>query len=105
MSVRPEESRCPFSGDEPVVPAQYVTSPGVDPHAAAARLRERGPVHPIDFPAGSADHAYVVVDHASVMRGFGDPDISKTLEAAPAWFREQTVRSSSVPARRRSARQ
>ncbi|NEC15361.1 cytochrome P450 [Streptomyces sp. SID8014] len=96
MSVRPEESRCPFSGDEPVVPAQYVTSPGFDPHAAAARLRERGPVHPIDFPAGSADHAYVVVDHASVMRGFGDPDISKTLEAAPAWFREQTVRSSSV---------
>ncbi|MGW7098706.1 cytochrome P450 family protein [Streptomyces sp. NPDC054838] len=96
MSAPSEESRCPFSGDEPVVPAAYVTCPGADPHPSVARLRDRGPVHPIDFPSGAADPAYVVVDHASVLRAFGDPGISKTLDAAPDWFREQTVQNSSV---------
>ncbi|MEU0743236.1 cytochrome P450 [Streptomyces sp. NPDC006134] len=93
MPGHPEPPAVP---DAPVVPTEFVTCPGADPHTAAARLRERCPVHPVDFPAGAADHAYIVVGHDAVTRAFGDPRISKTLEKAPAWFREQTVSNSSV---------
>ncbi|MEU4114227.1 cytochrome P450 [Kitasatospora sp. NPDC028055] len=88
--ARPDGAVCPFR-----VPTEFVTDPGPNPHPATAELRAQGAVHPIDFPAG-ADGSYVVIDHDSVTRAFGDPRLSKRLDAAPAWFRDQTLQNSSV---------
>lgn len=85
----PEETR-----DSNVVPGGFVTCPGSDPHPATARLRVRGAVHPIDFPTGA--EAYVVVDYDTAMRALSDPRLSKSLDKAPAWFRDQTLENSSV---------
>ncbi|WP_203596455.1 hypothetical protein [Actinomadura bangladeshensis] len=47
-------------------------------HAPAiAELRERGPVHPIDFPRGVT--AFLVVDHEHGRAALSDPRLSKDI--------------------------
>jgi cytochrome P450 len=46
-----------------------------DPYTAYAELRERGPVHPIDFPRGAT--AFLVVDHEHGRAALADPRLSK----------------------------
>lgn len=77
------------------VSADFFTCPGTALHERGARMRALGPVHRIDFPEGAAD-AFVVVDHETVVRAFNDPRLSKRLDNAPPWFREQTLDTSHV---------
>ncbi|MFC1410269.1 cytochrome P450 [Streptacidiphilus sp. N1-12] len=76
------------------VKTELITRPGPDPHTEIAQLRQRCPVHPIDFPAGS--QAYLVVDHETAVRAFNDPRLSKDINNAPDWFRDQAVDNSAV---------
>jgi cytochrome P450 len=48
-----------------------------DPYTAYAELRERGPVHPIDFPRGVT--AFLVVDHEHGRAALSDPRLSKDI--------------------------
>ncbi|MEU5987352.1 cytochrome P450 [Spirillospora sp. NPDC047418] len=48
-----------------------------DPYTAYAELRERGPVHPIDFPRGVT--AFLVVDHEHGRAALSDPRLSKDV--------------------------
>lgn len=69
----------------PVVPTEYITCPGANPHPVNAALRCGGAVHKVDYPAGA--EAFVVVDYESVASGLSDPRLSKRIDKAPAWFR------------------
>ncbi|NKZ06701.1 cytochrome P450 family protein [Actinomadura latina] len=48
-----------------------------DPYTVYAELRERGPVHPIDFPRGAT--AFLVVDHEHGRAALNDPRLSKDV--------------------------
>jgi cytochrome P450 len=48
-----------------------------DPYGPYAELRERGPVHPIDFPRGAT--AFLVVDHEHGRAALADPRLSKDV--------------------------
>jgi cytochrome P450 len=78
----------PVSGD-------FFTHPGTALYERAAELRALAPVHRVGFPDGAGD-AFVVVDHETAVRAFNDPRLSKRLDNAPAWFREQTLGTSKV---------
>lgn len=69
----------------PVVPTEYITCPGANPHPGNAALRCAGAVHKVDYPVGA--DAFVVVDYESVASGLSDPRLSKQIDKAPAWFR------------------
>ena len=77
-----------------LVPQEFVTCPGVNPHPANSALRAAGAVHRIDFPVGA--QAYMVLGHESVASAFTDPRLSKRLENGPAWFSEETLENSAV---------
>ncbi|WP_113699096.1 cytochrome P450 family protein [Nonomuraea lactucae] len=59
------------------LPASFLSAPAfaADPYAGYAALREKGPVHPIDFPPGA--EAFVVVDHEHARSALNDPRLSK----------------------------
>lgn len=86
------------TGDGDRLPPEFFTDP--DPaagatHAANARLRATGcPVHPINYPPGG--EAYVVSDYETALKGFADPRLSKSVDNAPAWFRDLLKDSSPV---------
>ncbi|WP_084957965.1 cytochrome P450 family protein [Thermoactinospora rubra] len=70
------------------LPFEFYFSPefGADPYSAYAGLRDKGPVHPIDFPPGSS--AYLVLDYEYGRSLLGDPRLSKDLGNGPEWFRD-----------------
>jgi cytochrome P450 len=75
------------------LPFEFFLNPlySENPYEVYAGLRERGPVHPIDFPPGS--DAFVVVDHEHGRAALSDPRLSKQMgESAPAWLRKGGVR-------------
>jgi|SRR5450756_1118664 len=76
------------------VRTELITRPGGDPHTEIAELRQRCPVHPIDFPPRS--QAYVVLDHETAIRALNDPRLSKDINNALDWFRDQAVENSAV---------
>ncbi|MGW2933703.1 cytochrome P450 [Streptomyces sp. NPDC001156] len=80
------------------LPPEFFTDPDPAPgatHAANAGLRATGcPVHPINYPPGG--DAYVVADYETALKGFSDPRLSKSVDNAPAWFRDLLKDSSPV---------
>jgi cytochrome P450 len=61
------------------LPAGFLLSPAfaADPYAWYAELRERGPIHRIDFPPGV--DAFLVVDHELARTALNDPRLSKNV--------------------------
>jgi cytochrome P450 len=76
------------------LPAEFVSAPPADPHPGNDKVRADGPVHRVDYPPDS--DAYVVVDYETTLKAFSDRRLSKRLDNAPAWFREQTLENSPV---------
>lgn len=78
------------------ISADYLISPefGTDPYTLNSALRNKGPVHPIDFPPGA--QAFLVVGYEHVRAAFADPRLSKDLSNAPDWFRERMTANSPV---------
>lgn len=81
------------SANDPL-PMEFFNSPPADPYREYAVLRETCPVRRIDHPPGS--DAYVVADYETAFNAFGDPRLSKSVDNAPAWFRDQLKESSPV---------
>ncbi|MFE2756044.1 cytochrome P450 [Actinosynnema sp. NPDC059335] len=77
-----------------VLPPEFFNDPGDDRHGWEAALRADGPVHRIDYPPGA--EAYIVTDYETTLKAFTDPRLSKSVDAAPAWFREQLRDASPV---------
>lgn len=75
-----------------VIPTQFFTQPGPNPHAAAAEYRSRCPVHRIDVPPGA--DAYAVLGNRVVEEALGDSRLSKQVENLPARYRQKAVASS-----------
>ncbi|WP_435878012.1 cytochrome P450 family protein [Streptosporangium canum] len=69
------------------LPVEFVVNPefGRDPYAAYAALREKGPVHPIEFPPGV--DGFLVVDYEHGRRALNDPRLSKNPFEGPEAFR------------------
>ncbi|GAA5060649.1 cytochrome P450 [Thermocatellispora tengchongensis] len=82
MSDDPSPSRQPEK-----LPFEFLLSPAfaADPYSAYAELRERGPVHPIDFPPGTT--SFLVLDYEHGRAALSDPRLSKDPENAPEWYR------------------
>jgi cytochrome P450 len=79
------------------LPAEFLTSPGANPHPANADQRVRCPVQRVDYPSGA--QAYVLLDYRNVSDAFGDPRLSKRLDNTPDWFRDRARENSPVMAR------
>jgi cytochrome P450 len=79
-----------------MIPSGYLISPefAADPYGLNARLRDIGPVHPIDFPPGA--QAFLVVGYEHVRAAFVDPRLSKDLRNGPDWFRRRMTENSPV---------
>ncbi|WP_246268343.1 cytochrome P450 family protein [Nonomuraea typhae] len=69
------------------LPFEFLFTPEFsrDPYAAYDKLRESGPVHPIDFPPGM--NAFLVVDHELGRAALNDPRLSKDISAFGEYFR------------------
>lgn len=82
-----------------MLPSDFFFTPEYsrDPHPLLDRLREKGPVHRIDFPPG--EPAFLVVDHEHVHQALADPRLAKDLDKGPAWFRERVMENSVVLAK------
>lgn len=78
--------------DHEQLPPEFFTEPNPNRHADTARLRSKCPVHQIDHPIGA--EAYIVMDYETVSSMFGDPRLSKSVENAPAWWRDLLKESS-----------
>lgn len=74
-----------------IVPTEFITCPGPNPHPTNSALREAGKVHRVDYPKGA--EAFLVMDYESVSRGLDDPCLTKRLAAAPAWYRERALKN------------
>ncbi|MDP9844764.1 cytochrome P450 family protein [Streptosporangium lutulentum] len=70
------------------LPIEFVFNPefGRDPYAAYATLRDKGPVHAIDFPPGM--DAFLIIGHEHGRPALGDPRLAKDMRHGPALFRE-----------------
>ncbi|MFI6505551.1 cytochrome P450 [Nonomuraea typhae] len=70
------------------LPFEFLFTPEFsrDPYASYDKLRESGPVHPIDFPPGM--NAFLVVDHELGRAALNDPRLSKDISAFGAYFRQ-----------------
>ncbi|GAT65680.1 cytochrome P450 [Planomonospora sphaerica] len=81
------------------LPFEFMLSPefGRDPYTEYGRLRERGPVHAIDFPRGVT--AFVVIDHEHGRQALTDPRLAKGLGHAPGFFQDAVVRGNPALAR------
>jgi cytochrome P450 len=77
-----------------VLPPEFFNAPTTDPHVQNAELRAQCPVRKINHPPGA--EAYVVTDYATCLASFGDPRLSKRVDAAPAWFQDLLKDSSPV---------
>ncbi|MGV9774571.1 cytochrome P450 family protein [Streptosporangium sp. NPDC003464] len=68
------------------LPAEFVFSPEFsrDPHSTYSALRDRGPVHPIDFPPGT--DAFLVVDYEHGRKALNDPRLSMNPARWPELF-------------------
>ena len=84
----PEETvrEISITPSEPL-PPEFFNAPGRDPHGLAAALRAGCPVHKINHPPGA--EAYVVADYDTTLKAFSDPRLSKRVDSAPDWFRDQ----------------
>lgn len=82
--------------DQPL-PPEFFTHPMEDRDAIYLQLREKCPVRAINHPEGA--DAYIVTDYELALSAFGDPRISKSLENAPKWFRDQLYGDSPVQSR------
>ena len=81
------------TGMEPL-PPEFFNAPGKDPHGLAATLRASCPVRKINHPPGA--EAYVVADYDTALAAFTDPRLSKRVDSAPDWFRDQLRDASPV---------
>jgi cytochrome P450 len=79
------------------LPPEFFTHPLPDRNAVYAQLRETCPVRAINHPEGS--DAYIVTDYDLAFDAFSDPRISKSLDHAPKWFRDQLFGDSPVQSR------
>ncbi|MFF5212057.1 cytochrome P450 [Streptosporangium sp. NPDC000396] len=70
------------------LPAEFVFDPEYnrDPYAVYAALREKGPVHPIDFPPGM--DAFLILGHEHGRPALSDPRLSKDLDQGPPAFHQ-----------------
>lgn len=75
-----------------MIPTEFFTDPGPSPHAAAAELRSRCPVHRIDVPPGA--EAYAVLGNKVVEEAFNDPRLSKEAGSLPAEYRDRALAGS-----------
>lgn len=75
-----------------VIPTEFFTRPGANPHADAAEYRSRCPVHRIDVPPGA--QAYAVLGNKAVEEALGDPRLSKQVENLPEQYRHRAVTNS-----------
>lgn len=82
--------------DEPL-PPEFFTHPLEDRNSLYAELRQTCPVRAINHPPGA--EAYIVSDYEMALSAFGDARISKSLDNAPKWFRDQLFDNSPVQAR------
>ncbi|GAA3447545.1 cytochrome P450 family protein [Planomonospora venezuelensis] len=76
------------TGNPERLPLEFLFSPEFtrDPYAEYGRLREKGPVHPIDFPPGVS--SFLVIDHEHGRAALSDPRLAKNLRNGPDLFRE-----------------
>jgi cytochrome P450 len=81
------------AGTEPL-PPEFFNAPGRDPHGLAATLRAQCPVRKINHPPGA--EAYVVADYDTSLEAFNDPRLSKRVDSAPDWFRDQLREASPI---------
>ncbi|MEU2315686.1 cytochrome P450 [Streptomyces albidoflavus] len=84
-------------GQADTLPPEFFTHPIDDRNATYAQLRSACPVRAINHPPGA--EAYIVSDYEMALKAFGDGRISKSLENAPKWFRDQLFDNSPVQAR------
>ncbi|MFG3223597.1 cytochrome P450 [Kitasatospora sp. NPDC048194] len=84
-------------GPSEILPPEFFTDPLADRNAAYAQLREQCPVRGINHPPGA--EAYIVADYDLALKAFGDNRISKSLDNAPKWFRDQLLDASPVQSR------
>jgi cytochrome P450 len=79
-----------------VLPPDFFFTPefGRDPYAIHKKLRERGPVHRVDFPEGHS--GFLVVDYEHVQAALNDPRLSKDIHKGPKWFRDRMLENSAV---------
>ncbi|MFI2203090.1 cytochrome P450 [Streptomyces sp. NPDC020192] len=75
-----------------VIPTEFFTDPGPNPHVAAAEYRSRCPVHRIDVPPGA--EAYAVLGNKTVEEALGDARLSKQVENLPPRYRHRAVTNS-----------
>ncbi|MEV5431656.1 cytochrome P450 [Streptomyces sp. NPDC052701] len=75
-----------------ILPSEFFTHPGPNPHAVTAELRAQCPVHRIDVPSGA--EAYAVLGNKIVEEALGDSRLSKQVENLPAPYRDKAVANS-----------
>lgn len=84
-------------GTDKPLPPEFFTHPLQDRNAIYAEIRQTCPVRAVNHPPGA--EAYIVADYGMALDAFGDPHISKSLDNAPKWFRDQLFGDSPVQAR------
>ncbi len=87
----------PAGGTDKPLPPEFFTHPLENRNAVYAEIRDTCPVRAINHPPGA--EAYIVADYEMALNAFGDPRISKSLDNAPKWFRDQLFGDSPVQSR------
>ena len=75
-----------------ILPSEFFTHPGPDPHTATAELRSQCPVHRINIPPGA--EAYAVLANKTVEHAFNDPRLTKQVENLPEQYRDKAADNS-----------
>ncbi|GAA4235267.1 cytochrome P450 [Streptosporangium album] len=78
------------------LPAEFLFDPGFgrDPYVTYAKLRDQGPVHPIDLPPGT--DAFLVIGYEYGRPALNDPRLSKDMRHAPSVFRDLVTKDNPV---------
>ncbi|MEU6809455.1 cytochrome P450 [Streptomyces sp. NPDC046831] len=87
----------PSGAEREPLPPEFFTHPLDDRNGTYAQIRRSCPVRAINHPPGA--EAYIVADYEMALKAFGDSRISKSLDNAPKWFRDQLFDNSPVQAR------
>ncbi|GII04537.1 cytochrome P450 family protein [Planobispora takensis] len=77
------------------LPVEFLFSPEFsrDPYTQYGALRERGPVHAVEFIPGTDIPAFLVIDYEHGRAALNDPRLAKGSRHAPAFFHREEVRT------------
>ncbi|GIH94380.1 cytochrome P450 [Planobispora siamensis] len=75
------------------LPVEFLFSPEFsrDPYTQYGALRERGPVHAVEFIPGTDIPAFLVIDYEHGRAALNDPRLAKGSRHAPAFFHREEV--------------